>query len=719
VSAPALAQDVSVNVHLNTQHSVAGVAEFDRSAYIVMHSSLTENEWDSNAQRDQFLDEYDVYLGRNNGTLPWELSQTRQDQARTGWPDMAHIASRGQSSRNGYANRSAVHKHEHRLQSGMIGGQSPMYPNGQTHGGNWSLQDYEAMGEFMAQHLKHHYGAGGQSGEPRPMMLEVMNEPFVKAWQLGTTNANLSDMHNVVAERVRAVNPDVMVGGYSSAWPEFDANGFTHWRENWKLFIDRAGANMDFFAVHIYDNPAEEANRPQRNRRGSNAEAILDIIEHYSMLTLGEVKPFNISEYGYFERDLDGTPYTRQRDWLNLRTFSSMMMQFMERPDRVIKAIPFMILKANWWSHSSGERYPYRLLRQQNELAGETGTQWVYTDFVKFYQLWSDVNGTRLETDASDPDVQVDAYVDGRRVYVILNNLDYEPVDVNLDMIDAMGTTLEEVYVKHLFADASGIPTLDEYEAAEVSSFTLDAEATAVLEYTFASDISIEQDYAERSYYADTYLEAIRGRRTTTFMFDGVALGAEGEAVLRLGISRFHGTTRIPTAVTVNGTEIALPSDWKGDDQTERIGFYGVIEFPVPLALLQERNEVEVQFDRAGGTIASAVLRVYERGALGATNTDAEQPSKGFGLAPNYPNPFGESTEIQYTLSEPAAATLCVYNLMGQRVATLAEGPHTPAVHTIRWDGRTDDGALVSNGVYVVQLRVKDQMQTRKLVVVR
>lgn len=83
-------------------------------------------------------------------------------------------------------------------------------------------------------------------------------------------------------------------------------------------------------------------------------------------------------------------------------------------------------------------------------------------------------------------------------------------------------------------------------------------------------------------------------------------------------------------------------------------------------------------------------------------------------LAQNYPNPFNPSTTIEYTLSEHADVELAVYNLQGQRVATLVNGPQRQGSHTAVFDA-----SQLSSGVYVYQLAADDFTTTKKMVLVR
>ncbi len=53
----------------------------------------------------------------------------------------------------------------------------------------------------------------------------------------------------------------------------------------------------------------------------------------------------------------------------------------------------------------------------------------------------------------------------------------------------------------------------------------------------------------------------------------------------------------------------------------------------------------------------------------------------------NYPNPFNPTTQIRYSLPYGTSITLAVYDVLGQRVAVLAEKFETAGVHEIQWNG--------------------------------
>ena len=58
-----------------------------------------------------------------------------------------------------------------------------------------------------------------------------------------------------------------------------------------------------------------------------------------------------------------------------------------------------------------------------------------------------------------------------------------------------------------------------------------------------------------------------------------------------------------------------------------------------------------------------------------------------FYLGQNYPNPFNPSTIIPYRLPVSTRVRLEVFNVLGQRLATLVDAEQPAGFHTATWDG--------------------------------
>ena len=90
-----------------------------------------------------------------------------------------------------------------------------------------------------------------------------------------------------------------------------------------------------------------------------------------------------------------------------------------------------------------------------------------------------------------------------------------------------------------------------------------------------------------------------------------------------------------------------------------------------------------------------------------------------FALDQSYPNPFNSQTVVRFALPTATEVDLVVYNLAGQKVAQLAQGPREAGFYTLRWDGRTDAGHALGTGVYVYRLHTDRSSLVLKLLLMR
>ena len=88
-------------------------------------------------------------------------------------------------------------------------------------------------------------------------------------------------------------------------------------------------------------------------------------------------------------------------------------------------------------------------------------------------------------------------------------------------------------------------------------------------------------------------------------------------------------------------------------------------------------------------------------------------------LDQNYPNPFNPSTAIPFAVPDHSDVYLSIYNILGQKIRTLAAGPMSPGFHTLVWNGRDEVGRQVGSGLYLYLLEVGRYQQTRKMLLVR
>ena len=74
---------------------------------------------------------------------------------------------------------------------------------------------------------------------------------------------------------------------------------------------------------------------------------------------------------------------------------------------------------------------------------------------------------------------------------------------------------------------------------------------------------------------------------------------------------------------------------------------------------------------------------------------------------------------MRFAVPRDGPVSLRVFDLGGRAVRTLAAGNHPAGEHSIEWDGRDDDGRLVSSGPYFVRLEFEGRVHSRAVVRIR
>ena len=97
---------------------------------------------------------------------------------------------------------------------------------------------------------------------------------------------------------------------------------------------------------------------------------------------------------------------------------------------------------------------------------------------------------------------------------------------------------------------------------------------------------------------------------------------------------------------------------------------------------------------------------------------EADEPSRA--RIDAWPNPFQKAVSLRLTSPTPGRVSLEIFDLAGRRVRRLLSQARMPAgPSTLSWDGRDDQGALVSAGIYVARLTGGERARSAKLALVR
>jgi len=110
--------------------------------------------------------------------------------------------------------------------------------------------------------------------------------------------------------------------------------------------------------------------------------------------------------------------------------------------------------------------------------------------------------------------------------------------------------------------------------------------------------------------------------------------------------------------------------------------------------------------------------------AMGSNDeiTDVEEtaniPEK-FSLSQNYPNPFNARTVIDFAVPTAGPVTLDIFNILGQKVATLYNGNHEAGYMSVVWNATDDAGNDVASGLYFYRVMAGSEQITKRMLMLK
>lgn len=144
-----------------------------------------------------------------------------------------------------------------------------------------------------------------------------------------------------------------------------------------------------------------------------------------------------------------------------------------------------------------------------------------------------------------------------------------------------------------------------------------------------------------------------------------------------------------------NETHIIKPNDWQNLDQ----------------------EGIAIQVDKDNNSSVDETINLNEGSQAGLSQILQFKTY-------NYPNPFNPkevATTIRYDI--PGTGTLMVeiaiYTLSGQRIWTASASKPAGQINQIIWDGRNDEGEMVSSGVYIYVLKAGQYKESKKIAVIK
>ncbi len=80
----------------------------------------------------------------------------------------------------------------------------------------------------------------------------------------------------------------------------------------------------------------------------------------------------------------------------------------------------------------------------------------------------------------------------------------------------------------------------------------------------------------------------------------------------------------------------------------------------------------------------------------------------------NYPNPFNPTTMINFSLPATNNVQLTIYNILGQKVATLINQKMSAGSHSISFDA-----SRLASGMYIYRLKAGNNVSEKKMILIK
>ena len=136
-----------------------------------------------------------------------------------------------------------------------------------------------------------------------------------------------------------------------------------------------------------------------------------------------------------------------------------------------------------------------------------------------------------------------------------------------------------------------------------------------------------------------------------------------------------------------------------------KVGEVAVLRFEGPPSLRLTKYEA-----RNSGNVALPLTKVQGAGEAVPTT---------YMLKQNYPNPFNPTTTIAYEVPTTSEVTLEVFNMLGQKVATLVNDVQESGFYQVHWNGQDSDHRQVASGLYLYRMHAGSFTSVKKMVLLK
>lgn len=473
-----------------------------------------------------------------------------------------------------------------------------------------AYENFDAAADTAAKMMK---SIDTRMGGFGPKYLEVKNESTISnEWDFFNTESaddawdKLAEFHNKVADEVKEENPDVLVGGPSSAFMYLEKNDFEEAQHQLK-FMDDTKDHLDWYSHHFYENSASVyVNDRTDNSDGFLAgrfEAVMDLLKAH-MENTDNVKPILITEEGSYNSLGTDVDYFQK-----LVTFNGYMLRFMDYADSMDMVVPYIYPIISWKPNGFTTFYKYN--------ATKDGILEEMTPLEGYLDMWKDFRGAYIpsdaectsETPAANDDLNLasdriftKAVRNGDKVYLSVQNLNSHKVNLDLDVALGDGVSISSVTRKHYFLENANL-TYEEVPVTDINNVDMRVEEMSVFEITLNDSPNFESELLRHVDYAKEELVASGENKDFTINTDTTDLTS---SELRVDFGKTGSGFDGNMTVKINGTEIGSRSL----EYTNKSGdVFTVVNFDVnDTSVIKDGDNIITVSMPEGGKISSVQL---------------------------------------------------------------------------------------------------------------
>ena len=161
----------------------------------------------------------------------------------------------------------------------------------------------------------------------------------------------------------------------------------------------------------------------------------------------------------------------------------------------------------------------------------------------------------------------------------------------------------------------------------------------------------------------------------------------------------------VPVTISINGSDESV--SFAG--QAEMWNTYDLLG----VELNQGINDIEISYT-GSSTFSLDFVDVLKIEGFTPVSIEDDALASAFELSQNYPNPFNPTTNISFSLPQASDVSLTVYNVIGQRVAVLANEVLQSGAHTYKFDA-----SKLASGMYLYRLKTENFSTTKKMMLIK